>query len=240
MFPSRKFLRHAAVSGSSRRSLTLEVDTPAGASRPNSWLGSAKCFVVGLAVAIFAGCGEDEIRHYKAVRLEQPKPAGRGALPPGHPPVSPRTGPSAAKPPALKYTVPEGWKEVPSTSEFRVASFEVGSDGKRADVSISPFAGTAGGLLRNVNRWRYEQLGLDPIDEEQLRSDLRQIEVAGSAGNYIELVGPESSGSNRQSILGVILARDNTTWFFKITGPTNLVAQQKSAFEEFVRSVRFE
>jgi hypothetical protein len=161
------------------------------------------------------------------------------AMPPGHHPVGPTASRSPSGPAPLKYAVPEGWKEVPSQSAFRVASFEVEADGKRADVSVSPLSGAAGGALANVNRWR-DQIGLPPIDGAKLRDDVREIEVASAPANLIELVGPESAGEKRQSILGVILERGAQTWFFKMTGPADLVAKQRSAFEEFVRSVRFE
>ena len=161
-------------------------------------------------------------------------------MPPGHPPVSARMSQPPTQQPSLNYTIPDGWKEVPAQSKFRVASFEVSGAGKRADVSISPLSGNAGGLLANVNRWRHDQLGLPEINEGQLRESLRQIDVAGSPAHYVELIGPESAGENRQSILGVMLERGAQTWFFKMTGAADLVAQQKSAFEEFVRSIKFE
>ena len=161
-------------------------------------------------------------------------------MPPDHLPVSP----TAVRPPSgkapLKYSVPEGWKEVPSQKAFRVASFDVEANGKRADVSVSPLSGPAGGLLANVNRWRTEQLGLPEVNDEQLRESLQRIEVAGSEANYVHLVGPDSAVENRQAILGVILERGGQTWFFKMTGPADLVAQQRAAFETFVRSVQFE
>jgi hypothetical protein len=164
----------------------------------------------------------------------------RAGLPAGHPPVSTSGSEGSQQRPVVQYTVPTGWKEIASRSAFRVASFEVIAGGQRADVSISPLAGTAGGLLANVNRWRREQLGLPVIDEAELRRSLHTIDVAGTAAQYVELVGPESAGPERQSILGVILQRADQTWFFKMTGPADLVAQQKSAFEEFVRSIKFE
>ena len=161
------------------------------------------------------------------------------SMPPGHPPVGPTASQSPSDRAPLKYPVPEGWKEVPSQSAFRVASFEVEADGKRADVSVSPLSGAAGGALANVNRWR-DQIGLPPIDGEKLRDELREIEVAGGSASLIELVGPESAGENRQSILGVMRERGGQTWFFKMTGAADLVARQRAAFEEFVRSIRFE
>jgi hypothetical protein len=156
----------------------------------------------------------------------------------GHPPVGPTKRSQPTERAAVKYTVPDGWRELPVQSAFRVASFEIVDDGQHADVSVSPLSGTAGGLLANTNRWR-DQLGLAALDEAQLRQSVRSIEVAGITASYVELIGRESAGTSRQSILGVILERGEQTWFFKMTGPADLVGRQKSAFEEFVRSVQF-
>jgi hypothetical protein len=40
-------------------------------------------------------------------------------------------------------------------------------------------------------------------------------------------------------MLGVICPRDGTSWFVKMIGPPEIVEKQKSAFESFVRSIRF-
>jgi hypothetical protein len=164
--------------------------------------------------------------------------AATPAMPAGHPPVGQAPRFQSTERPSLRYTVPDGWKELPVQGGFRVASFEIVAGGQRADVSVSPLSGTAGGLLANINRWR-DQIGLPAIDEAQLRQQLRSIEVAGVAARYIELVGPDSAGSSRQAILGAILERGEQTWFFKMTGPADLIGQQTAAFESFVRSVQF-
>ena len=39
---------------------------------------------------------------------------------------------------------------------------------------------------------------------------------------------------------GVMLPRDDQTWFFTIKGPVELVAKEKATFEAFIKSVRFE
>lgn len=163
------------------------------------------------------------------------------AMPPGHPPVAGTSkGDSPRGRSGIKYTVPDGWREVPSQSAFRVASFEVTSGGQRADVSVSPLSGNAGGLLANINRWRRDQLGLPAIDESELRSTLKRIDVAGVAAHYVELLGAESAAEGRQAILGVILERGSQTWFFKMTGPAAVVTDNRAAFEQFVQSVQFE
>ena len=111
--------------------------------------------------------------------------------------------------------------------------------GGTAKASVTALPRRAGELLLNVNRWR-GQLNLKPIDEEQLGKEVRQLEVAGTSAPFVDLTGPESAGGTPPRMLGVMLPRGEQTWFFKINGPADVVEKQKSAFEAFVKSVRFE
>jgi hypothetical protein len=49
----------------------------------------------------------------------------------------------------------------------------------------------------------------------------------------VELVGTE------KTILGAIVARGEVSWIFKLTAPASVAAQNRDAFEQFVRSIRF-
>jgi hypothetical protein len=140
--------------------------------------------------------------------------------------------PEAPSRPGLKYTTPPGWKELPATGGLRAAAFQAGT----AEVTIVPLGGPAGGLLQNVIRWR-EQIGLGPVDAEQLRREVRSMEVDGAPASYVDLVGPDSAGGQR--ILAVSTEHGGQTWFIKMKGPSDVVAREKAAFEAFVRSLRF-
>ena len=64
---------------------------------------------------------------------------------------------------------------------------------------------------------------------------LQDFQVDGSNGNYIELTNPMTN----ETILGVIVKRSSTTWFFKLRGDIKLAEQEKDRFKQFVRSVKF-
>ena len=116
---------------------------------------------------------------------------------------------------------------------MRVASFKVaGPDGKQADVSVIPLPGGAGGDFSNVNRWR-GQVGLAPVDEAELVKLAQPVEVASQPAALYEQAG------DAIRILAVIQHRDGTAWFFKMTGDSQLVAQSKRAFVDFLKSVQF-
>jgi hypothetical protein len=138
----------------------------------------------------------------------------------------------------FKFQKPDGWKES-SLAMMSVATFRVVDGERSAEITISPLAGQAGGLIANVSRWR-SQIGLDNASDDQINKDVRNITVAGMPAHYVELVGPESAGTKRQSILGVVLERGTTTWFIKMKGDWQLVAKEKPNFDAFIQSMKFD
>jgi len=141
-----------------------------------------------------------------------------------------------AKGPATSEAMlPEGWTATP-LGEMRVASFSVkGKDGKQADVSVIPLPGGAGGDDANVNRWR-GQVGLKSLAADELKNTAERVTVAGEAGELYDISGKNASTGDPTRILGVIQHRGDAAWFFKMTGDDQLVAQQKKAFVEFLKT----
>jgi uncharacterized protein (TIGR03066 family) len=146
-----------------------------------------------------------------------------------------RMNSTSPKPPT--FEVPKGWKTVNATS-LTSARFEIGEGERLATVIVAGLAGDGGGLAANVNRWR-AQLELPALAEKDVLESLKPIKVDGIAGHFIDLTGPEVVGKSPTRILGVIVKQGEHTWYFKLTGPANLVGDQKAAFEGFLKSVRF-
>ena len=122
---------------------------------------------------------------------------------------------------------------------MRAASFRVaGKDGKQADVSVVPLPGLAGSDLDNVNRWR-GQVGLPGVSEAELAKLAQPVEIAGQPAKLYEQAGANAGSGEKSRILAAITRRDGVAWFFKMTGDDGLVAEQKPAFIEFLKSVSF-
>ena len=69
-----------------------------------------------------------------------------------------------AKDPSVVGEVPESWQPG-RVSSMRLASYALKTDdGAAADISLISLAGTAGGVLDNINRWR-GQVGLGSLTE---------------------------------------------------------------------------
>ncbi len=188
----------------------------------------------GLVAGCFllTACGREEIRVYDAPKDVAPgAPAGTamGALSPG---ASPRTAT-----PMVSWQLPPDWQERPAGA-MRVGYFVVpGPNGEEAEITIIPLVGTGGRDLDNVNRWR-AQVGLEPVTAEQLARLAVEVPIGGFRGPLYDLVG-EGYESRSQRTLAAILRHEGTAWFFKMTGPAQLVGDQKGAFVEFLRTLRF-
>jgi hypothetical protein len=122
---------------------------------------------------------------------------------------------------------------------MRAASFKVkGEGGKTADVGVFPLPGMAGSDLANVNRWR-GQVGLAELDEDALAKAAEPVPMAGSQAKLFDMAGQNAGSGEKTRILAAIFRQQDMAWFFKMTGDDALVASQKPAFVEFLKSVSF-
>ncbi len=200
--------------------------------RPGSRRSPAPGALALLAVVFLGitGCDREGVRQYQA-----PKDTAAAAP---NPPAGMLTPEPAAGVPQVKWQLPAGWQELPA-GQMRVGSFAVtGENGQKADVSIIPLPGMAGGDLENVNRW-LGQLGAAPITAEALGKLAEKVSVGGGDGQLFDLAGPEDQ-KLRKRMLAAILRREGTAWFFKMTGDDALVAQQKPAYVSFLKTLTFE
>jgi hypothetical protein len=194
-----------------------------------------------LLLVAATGCNRDSVTVYnvgtnETIAVIVPPPASSGMGMPASMPDG-LLAPDNSGLPKLKYTLPAGWKEKALT-QMRVASFDLVESDKQIDVSVIPLGGKAGGDAPNVNRWR-GQVGLAPLEEMELAKLAEKIEIAGQPAELYDVTGTAPGSGDAQRILGVILHRDETAWFFKMTGDADLAAKQKPAFIAFLKSVEF-
>ncbi len=194
------------------------------------------------AVLLLAGCKDREITSYRAPK--DPPPVMPGALP-GTAPAGGDSMANTAVPTGsdrLAWTAPGDWI-AKAPGAMRKGSFTVrGADGAEADLSITAFPGDTGGLLANLNRWR-NQVSLPPLGEAGLDDEVQHFDTGGQhmdgSGLHFEVVDFAGNAKGAPTrLLGAVLSRPGETWFFKLMGPDALVAAQKPAFLEFLRSVK--
>ena len=136
---------------------------------------------------------------------------------------------------ALEWTAPVNWTSKPA-SAMRKATYILGGEGgATAELAVTAFPGDVGGDLANVNRWR-GQLHLAPIAEADLAGAVTPLVANGLKMLIVDLAG--GTADNPQRMLGAIVPFEGATWFFKLTGSDALVAKEKSAYLDFLRTVK--
>lgn len=145
------------------------------------------------------------------------------------------TPPSA---PVIHYKTPAGWTEQ-QAGGMRVAGFSIPDQkGHKIDVSVVPLNIRAP-KAQVVNVWR-QQLGLEPIAEEELARDIQKLDVAGAEAELFDLVSDKGIVENDKGrVVVAMLPHGGMTWFFKMSGEDEAVRAQKPAFIEFLKSVEF-
>jgi len=132
------------------------------------------------------------------------------------------------------YKAPEKWKQKPPRNLI-IDAFEVAEGNESAETTVSMFGG---GIGANISRWR-GQVGLPKVDDAELERSALKRKVAGIDSFYVDLDNPRGpAGANR--ILAAIVPVGGQLMFVKMTGPRDLVGQQKNAFETFLDSFQRE
>ena len=193
------------------------------------------------AILLMVGCGRDTVKVYHVDASDDVTQMPSPVIVPATPVATSNSMPMAMPPgfaaldnsgqPQLKYILPEGWQEKPA-SPMRVASFGISEDGKQADISVIPMGGMAGGATANVTRWR-GQVGLAPMTDEEVAKLAEKISVGDKPADLYDIVG------GGQRILAASYHREDTEWFFKMTGDADLVEKQKPAFVSFLKTIQF-
>ncbi len=193
-------------------------------------------FLIALAlVAALTGCDRKTARVYDAPKDRPfvPKPEGEHFEGDGHD--------HGAKPaaraeekiwrPALTWTLPAGWKDV-GPDAANVGRFAAGD----ASVAITALTSMEGKETILVNMWRQVR-GEEPLEEADAVKLLKDVPIAGGPGRMFEFAATKSEKAGRFVV--AFTHRKEGSLFFKIQGPEAAVTEQKPAFFEFLKSVKF-
>ncbi len=173
-----------------------------------------------------APANTNDLPRAKSVSPELVAPSPSATLPGGTPLKS-------ADGSSLVWHAPASWA-VRQASSMRKGSYALGPDGG-VDLAVTAFPGDVGGPLANVNRW-LGQVGLPPIEEPALADYTSHIQANGLVF-FIADTGAKDPAHPQRIVSAVVFWQGNS-WFFKMTGPTELVAKEKPGFLEFLQSVR--
>lgn len=175
------------------------------------------------ATVSIAGCDKPEITRYE-IPKEKPRPVLGSEPAPSLPPSTPGSTPTPS------WTAPKAWEEG-TASPTRLASYSAkGENGGLVDISVTTFPGDVGGEEANLSRWR-TQIG---IRGEAAPTVPETVQAGPLEGQLYDLSGPLA----RTMICW--FRHEGNSWFFKMTGDSDAVEEQKPAFLAFIGSVRFD
>ena len=137
----------------------------------------------------------------------------------------------------IHWTVPEGWKQLPGSSEMRYATFDVSAD-QNAQLTVVPLPPEAAAVLPNINRWA-GQLKLPSVSEADFSKYVQPTQVSGESATLVDMTGSAESGNPPTRLLAAIVPHEGRSWFFTLKAPEPVVAGQKQKFEQFVHSIQF-
>ncbi|MDB6108701.1 MAG: hypothetical protein JWR69_451 [Pedosphaera sp.] len=178
----------------------------------------------------FIGCRREEIQVYRAPKDALP-PQTQTAEVAHDAARETKTRPR----PQVSWKLPPGWKEG-SPNQISLASFNIaGPQNQQAQVNITELANFSGRDGQIVNMWR-NQVGLEPLSNEDALKQLQAVEVSAEKGNLFEVSGTNKDGPF--SILTAFVHHPDGSWFYKLAGDVALVQAQKPVFIEFLKSIQ--
>jgi hypothetical protein len=125
------------------------------------------------------------------------------------------------------FTSPAGWRRAPDRPARAFTLFAGAGEG--LECYVTTLGGDAGGSLANVNRWR-GQIGLSGITQVEL-AGLPTVKLIGRDAPLVECEGTKAS------LIAIASNGADRSVFVKMSGPRELVKEQRAAFLAFASSL---
>lgn len=133
--------------------------------------------------------------------------------------------------------LPLGWRES-KPGPMSLASYKISDEkGRQAEASVARLADLSGKDALIVNMWR-GQVGLSELSEEEAAKQFSPVMIAGEQGKLFEVTGKNDEGAFH--IVTALRHSPEGTWFYRMSGDAGLVADQKTAFVNFLRTIKID
>lgn len=165
-----------------------------------------------------------------------PRMASTAAASPSAP--SSPSGPATSGAGQPQWVVPDSWKSQPATSMIHSKWTVSTAEGTSADITVSVFPGSTGGMIPNLNRWR-AQVGLQPASEADLTPFIDNTDVLGGKATLVDFTGTNPEDGVPKRMVGAIVERGGQFWFYKLLGAPAAVEVGREGFVRFVQSVQY-
>lgn len=138
----------------------------------------------------------------------------------------------------ITLTVPADWKQEEASNQLRLAQFvipPVEGEKEKAEMVVSHFGGTGGGIDANIERW-IGQFAAEGRKSKVTKGESKQgpYHFVDITGTYNMPVGPpilrQSKPLPDARMIGVILEVEGKgNYFLKLAGPAKTVSAQEEA-----------
>jgi len=149
--------------------------------------------------------------------------------------AAPMVAPASMKAEAAGFDAPKwaklpaGWSVGPENSMRKATWIVSGPNDSKAEIAVTVFPGSVGGLTANVNRWR-GQIGLPPASPDEIAGSAQMVKVSGLDSQRFVMTATDG----KKSVDAVMTSKDGATWFFKMNGETTAVEANATAFIAFL------
>ena len=132
----------------------------------------------------------------EAAAATTPAPTAPVAAQPAPSPAvaAPMVAPASMKAEAAAFDAPKwaklpaGWSVGPENSMRKATWIVSGPSGSKAEIAVTVFPGSVGGLTANVNRWR-GQIGLPPASPDEIAASAKTVKVGGIESQRFVKIG---------------------------------------------------
>jgi hypothetical protein len=149
--------------------------------------------------------------------------------------TAPMVAPASMKAEAAGFDAPKwaplpaGWSVGPENSMRKATWIVPGPKGSTAEIAVTVFPGSVGGLAANVNRWR-GQVSLPPSSPDEIAASAQAAKVGGIESQRFVMTSPDG----KTSLDAFMTPKDGATWFFKMKGDAAAVEANAAAFAAFL------
>jgi hypothetical protein len=139
----------------------------------------------------------------------------------------------------LIWKIPDGWGENTTLAPMRTRLLDLRfGPNKEGECYISLMPGSADGIERYVNQWRWE-MGKSAYTADEI-AKLPQKPFFNRKSAFVAFDGDFKADTAKKGYrtLGIIHGTEQATIYVKLTGPKALVEQNAAAFDIFCQSIK--
>ncbi|MEZ6089406.1 MAG: hypothetical protein R3C05_15525 [Pirellulaceae bacterium] len=150
---------------------------------------------------------------------------------------------------AIKLETPKTWKSVQPRSRIVEKEYALSKEGVEADGRLTMMA-ASGSIEANIDRWIGQFVAADGGSVKK-NAKVEKMNVGDNEIHFVELEGTfkESMGGgpfapgkvvmrDDYQMLGAIIVNDGRQFFIKLTGPKEIVSENKEAFKSMLKGVK--